>query len=137
MPHCCPWEDGQCSLRGAPPEATPTPHQCLALAASVLIAPGLGGIWNLPAQKFSVTGITGQFHIRVHLCLRPPGRLRDVLKRLTLLPWSPWESVVVCSPLFSLIPSRGGGPVWLETCSLLHAGACGLHLSSWSHTHGL
>ena len=74
---------------GAAPEAAPTPHQCLALAASVLIAPGLRGIWNLPAQKVIVTGMAGQFHIRVHLCLRPPGRLRDGLERLTLLPWCP------------------------------------------------
>lgn len=43
----------------------------------------------MPAQKVSATGITGQFHIRVHLCLRPPCRLRGGLKRLTLLPWFP------------------------------------------------
>ncbi|CAN0270029.1 unnamed protein product [Rangifer tarandus platyrhynchus] len=41
-----------------------------------------------------------------------------------------------CSPLSSLPPACGGGPGWLETCFSPHR-SMRLHLSSWSHTHGL
>ena len=137
MPHCCPWEDGQCSLgsgsrgRTHPPSVPGFSCQCFdstRVAGNLELACSEGHCdWNgwavphtcpsVPEAPWQAEGWTREAH---SAALVPRG--------------SQWW----CAAPSSLCPpARGGGPVWLETSSLLHAGACGLHLSSWSHTHGL